>query len=159
MGRAVVMGMVINQFVGTAAVLMALTWSCAARAEQVIDASVGEGGRDLVPRIRLVSASDHSPFISLELHGDAVEADSGDVLRLQPLIASGLTPLRDLTFYVGVGPGAGVWMHHGSFVSAAGLLALRSTAVSHPIVIELRGDTLGHVGYSTTLNLAVELVR
>lgn len=129
-------------------------------------ATFGEGGRDLVPRFRWVAASGARPFVALEVHCDVgakthlIGRDAA-YMRMNPVLAAGLSPSRTMTVYGGVGPGASAigpssdraaTVERDVAATGAIVVGARYTGAALPMVLEWRTDTV--LGYGSAAMLA-----
>jgi hypothetical protein len=138
-------------------------------------ASIGEGGRDLVPRFRMSMVGSSAPFVSLELYGDAGDKPSligvdQAYVRANPVVTAGFMPNSDVTMYMGLGPGAAIVgastrntnpqaVAEQVAWTGAALVGSRWTGASFPMVFECRADTVAGQGFAATFNFAIEIAQ
>lgn len=142
-----------------------------AKAPRGSGATLGEGGRDLVPRLRWVADNDLHPFFALELHcavGAKVQLLGPDAayMRINPVLAVGLSPSRVVTIYGGVGPGASAIgpssdrtaaVERDVAATGAIVVGARYTGAALPMVLEWRTDTVLGYGSAATLAWTIEV--
>ena len=136
-------------------------------------ATIGKGGRDIVPRFRFEQDGSYRPFLALELYGSAGEdlsllGPDATHFRSQPVMLVGFHPSADASIYAGGGPGASLVTldplrdpdHTTELaLTAAALVGTRWTSGAYPMLIEARADAVSAGAFAASVHFIVELAE